>query len=78
MLKFKQGDKIVCIDNQRLYVGAKITVNKVYIVLKYEIKTVYILDDFGEEYGFFDNRFILLKEYRKQKINKICLESMIE
>jgi hypothetical protein len=72
MSKFKIGDNVVCIDNS----------NDMFIK-KYEIYTVtdinnvnvnFIeIDNYKKCHYFFD-RFISLKEYRKQKINDIFNE----
>jgi len=72
---FKVGDKVVCIDNLRN--EQTLSVGKIYTI-----------DGSSEKYGsvfvrigfqtYYQHRFIHLKEYRKQKLNKICLEKVIE
>ena len=83
--RFKPGDRIICIDNINKIDGrprAHLTINSTYIVIKcegsYERKEkVIILNDIGVDESYFEFRFILLTEYRKQKLNKICLSQEI-
>ena len=83
---FKVGDRIVCINiNGNSGNETKIrylSIGKTYVVLK--SGTVYdmtcVTDDRGTDIFsyFYSRRFLLLKEYRKKKLNKICLEKVIE
>ena len=76
---FKVGDKIVCIDDSKIC-GAdniKLTKLKVYDALEpsgcieSDLTQVYIIEDSGEKYGFYNKRFILLAEFRDKRINEI-------
>ena len=65
---FNNGDKVICINplpTPLLMIGKSYTVvwtNAEWILLE-------------NVFGIFDpEKFISLKEYRKQKINKICLK----
>ena len=76
----KIGDKIVCINNVNCLDKGRIidfTVNKIYTVTKIKLPfLVYIHDDFNWEVyceypNQFNDYFIILKELRKQKLEKI-------
>jgi len=77
---FKPGDKIVCIKNN--YGEHILTVNDTYTVRTCEdgfyvgFYYVTIVNMIGMT--FKSNRFISLKEYRKNKLKKICLNQEIE
>ena len=74
---FKPGDRVICIDINELGFdnGLLLELGKLYIVevvyppslVNHKIKLN------GIFFAYFSKRFILLKEYRKQKLNKICL-----
>ena len=86
---FRTGDKIIFIkefETENLndffhYLNSCFTLGKVYEVLEINSKSFHIqIDNSTDRYGFiFDDKinlcFITLKEYRKQKINKICLKT---
>ena len=75
---FKPGDRVICID---ISDSDNLTYKKVYTVLDVicDYKDyVDILDDNGNQNTFYKKRFISLKDYRKQKLNKICLSQEIE
>jgi len=83
---FKVGDRIVCINiNGNSGNETKIrylSIGKTYVVLK--SGTVYdmtcVTDDRGTDIFsyFYSRRFLLLKEYRKQKIQRLCLKWVIK
>jgi len=78
---FRVDDRIVCIDKSNSTGGRlNLTKGKIYIVNKLigNKNGVYIIDDDGESIGYFYTRFISLKEYRKQKIDRLCLEKEIK
>ena len=77
---FKPGEKVICIDNT--YYKDCLTINKIYIV-KFSseccdfdyINRLYIeVLDGTNVIGANSDRFISLKEIRKQKLEKICLK----
>ena len=71
-MKFNKGDVIIYIDNSKLNINAKLTLYKECEEIPIcGSKTLQILDDEGENFGIFPHRFISLKEFRKNKINKI-------
>jgi len=80
---FKPGDRIVCID-----VSEDTTTYEPYKNLKKH--NSYIIRQYGDYFNtksvklfniegvFRDSRFISIKEYRKLKLNKLCLKKEIE
>ena len=69
---YNKGDKVVCINNDN--VEDRLTLGKVYIIVlyNYNYDSVLLGDDL---YNYHYHRFISLKEYRKNKLNKIlCIE----
>jgi len=61
------GEYVVCIDNES---ANKITINKIYeVIFSTNNNMYYIIDDDGRKSNYFTDRFITLKEYRKQKIS---------
>ena len=64
---FKVGDKVVCIDDENYY---ELILYKTYTI-KIKMLNSVVLEEFNDL--IYNNRFILLTEYRKQKIKKICL-----
>ena len=75
----KPGDKIVCVDVLNKIYTYKLERYKIYILKSIEYcytseKNYFSYYKIEEEpYRYFPDRFIDLKEYRKQKLNKICL-----
>jgi len=67
---FSIGDIIVCIESFDTW-DKFLKKNQVYTVTG-NTKFVYV-DNY--KYGFCENRFILLKEFRKQKIKKMFKNS---
>jgi hypothetical protein len=69
----KKGDKLICISNrncERLF-----TIGKIYLIDKvYKTKPEYYINGCDNGYSNFGNKdcLISLKEYRKQKLEKIC------
>ena len=81
---FRIGDKVVCIDRERTGNEVKLTLNKIYDVISIQttssagfISSVVIMDDVGRERRLFQSRFVLLKEYRKQKLKRVLYENSI-
>jgi len=77
---FKAGDKLICIDNKNEY----LTMYKSYIIIygyknkisnkisnDMVIEQILIKNDKGVRGWYFINRFIGLKEYRRNKLEKI-------
>lgn len=60
------GEYVVCIDNES---ANKITINKIYEVTFSTNNNMYCVIDDGRKSNYFTDRFISLKEYRKQKIS---------
>jgi len=78
---FKSGDKVVCIN--RDYRKKFNLTNKLYNVSSFikSDKTIYqhdliILDN--ERYGHYAKYFLTLKEYRKEKLIKLCSSQVIK
>lgn len=73
----KEGDTIVCIDETDSRVG--LIKYKNYIVKTILGWDYIIIEEFNKEF-FLSKRFILLSEFRKQKINnikaRICLKKV--
>ena len=73
---FKIRDRVVCIDNSYLYDINLLQLNNIYIIediFSYDTANNYIgmiLEKYNFEFN--SNRFISLKEYRKQKLLKLC------
>ena len=75
---FKPGDRVICIDNSNI----KLSLSKIYIVkntniILFDYPGFTLENDNNENfrdrpirYNF--NRFLLLSEQRKQKLEKIC------
>ena len=74
--KFKKGDNVICLYNNTLY-GKDIfelEIGKIYTVVYCDYDTVRLSNDdhIRELIGYSAQRFVSLKEYRKQKLEKIC------
>jgi len=71
---FKPGEKLVCISNK--YEERRLILNKIYTFKECDRIKDRILDNniILEESNIIwrKDRFISLKEYRKQKLQKIC------
>ena len=68
------GDKIVCIDNSIKFNGTiinELTIDKIYTCLRLDNSWVFIKNDNGSEITYFKDRFKLLKEVRKEKLDKL-------
>ena len=74
---FEIGEKIVCINNgNHLSRGiANLTLNKTYSVVSHTPGKLFdnlcIIDDNGSYGQYMWERFISVKKYRKQKLNKV-------
>jgi len=76
------GHKIVCINNSNLSDRSKLLLNHIYTTKKTssflgkskktESKIGYRVELEGNDNYYFEYRFITLREYRKQKLNKLC------
>lgn len=81
MNNFKVGDKVVFINDKPiktseglLYLGVNYEIGKTYTVIKVNLKSNQSIK-VGSSLGFISSeRFILLSEYRKNKINNIFNE----
>jgi len=81
---FKPGDRVVCkyVDNSE-YITRYFILNEIYTITKVSKVVVYVGElafkkVWAKEHYNFDDYFITLKEYRKQKLDKICLNQEIE
>ena len=88
---YKVGEKLVCIKSTNYGKGFyDIVINNIYTITAVNIyhedgdddESIYYningqKSDFGAESKYSKN-FISMKEYRKQKLNKICLNQEIE
>jgi len=77
---FKPGDKVICIYNGEMYMKEEhknipktsLIKDKIYIITRIHINdNYYVLVNNDQQY-YYMNRFMSLKEQRKQKIQKIC------
>lgn len=72
---FKSGDKIVCIIDDNIkypYTIEKIILNKVYTFYRYSpLNKAQLSVKEHSHLLFLSENFIALKEYRKQKLEKI-------
>ena len=68
---FRIGDKVVCVNNFQS--DHCIIAGKIYTIIG--LDTMFLNIGIG---SYYRHRFISLQEYRKQKLNKICLEKVIE
>lgn len=70
---YRVGDKIVCIDNK--LAEHFLILGNVYTITDIKECFVYIKDN--DNIMWFDiyflNKFISLKEFRKRKLNRICI-----
>lgn len=70
------GDNVVCINS----IDGYLTLNRIYTILNvengYDGSIAFrIKDDNNDKHLYFPNRFVSLREYRKQKLNKIlCIK----
>lgn len=70
----KIGDKLVCVDNERCQ---GITIGKIYTVIEIDVANdPCVINDYGRGY-YIKERFISLKKYRKDKLEKLCTVSNI-
>jgi len=72
---FKRGDKVICI-NEKIRKKFNLT-ESFYLVgsVCSKLESIYSYDLIvieGERYGYNANYFLTIKEYRKQKLEKIC------
>lgn len=77
----KEGVIIICINNKehsnsQLENKTNLTEGKGYKVVRFdgydrENKTVRIINDNNRRYGYFIDRFVTQKEYRKEKLLKL-------
>ena len=78
-IMFKFGDKIICIDDKSTVPRShKIIKGEIYTFKSYSVSQNKIISLYGYDsvYDFYDEcRFLSLKVYRKQKLNKICSKS---
>jgi len=74
---FKKGDRVKCIHDDRSFgSGAFLKFGDIYTVRYVSDTNVWLENHEG---GWLRSRFELdIKYQRKQKINKICLEKVIE
>jgi hypothetical protein len=81
---FKVGDKIVCVDDSIIlrmdgsFRHSYLTKGKVYVLRSVlteneKIANLYVDSDIELRVGYSPKRFVTFVEYRKLKLNKICL-----
>ena len=71
---FVVNEKLVCIDNQH---SESLIVGKVYTVKSFYSSVgdiVFVTLEESNHRQFYQKRFISLKEYRKRKIESLCLQ----
>jgi hypothetical protein len=73
---FKPGDRVVCININNNYIN-NVVIGKTYTVVGFFKASGYVIVKDDEEIYDFDC-FISLQEYRKQKLEKLCLSQEIE
>jgi hypothetical protein len=76
-MKIKVGDIVKCIDNE--YYTQDLTLSKRYKVLKITDILIFVTNDYGRKYGFYNRRFILEKEkiVKPFGIVKFCKEMYV-
>lgn len=62
----KKGDNVICIDNGKI---KNLKLNKTYTIRYVDVLTVSLQEIKNSHYKF--DRFILLSENRKNKLNKL-------
>ncbi len=68
---FKTGDKVVCI-NSVVYNDVNLVLHNTYVICEtFNFNGVNIIVD-GRKIALSGDRFKLLSDFRKQKIEKIC------
>jgi len=74
---FKPGDKVVCVSNKLVHDIIKLPLNVIFTV-----DSVLTFNDItlmeSNIIPFDSNRFVSLKEYRKLKLEKLCLNQEIK
>lgn len=83
---FREGDKVVCIDNSARYMDMRnyMGVNPLKLYTTYTVdKVIYGEHDYNNQVVvgntcFNVNRFISITDYRKRKLEKICFELKIK
>jgi len=72
---FKVGDKVVCVDNYSkdyIYLHNYLKLYKIYTITYVGENSVFVNVNEQDCDHLRPDRFVLLTDYRKQKINKIC------
>ena len=68
----KAGDKVICIDKDFLsHRRYSITNGNIYTVESPSLTSIMIVNDKGVRVRLYRERFILLSEYREDKLNEI-------
>ena len=72
----KKGDRVICIDNNISTTRIlDLTLGKIYTIFDFgksmNEKIIYIIDDSGTNYGYYEKRFITLSEQRRLKLEKL-------
>jgi hypothetical protein len=66
-MKFKKGDKVVCIDSRMF----DLILNKIYIISRVSKDKEYISITDDGKIGYRIHRFKLLSEFRKEKLKQL-------
>lgn len=69
----KVGDRVICINVDLTTISTNLTLGRTYTIIsmnKYA-DVIYIIDDSGNESGYYDYRFTNLVENRRLKLEKL-------
>lgn len=75
--KYKKGDVVICTNNEflshsSLGESTDLTIGKEYTIIRVgDEDTIRIMNDNNKNFGYYIERFMTLKEYRKAKLKKI-------
>jgi hypothetical protein len=78
MNKFRKGDTVVCINNEKY--ESFLTLNKVYKIFSYDrlesgLETysdyIKVLNDNNTFYYYLEERFLMLSEWRDKQLNEL-------
>lgn len=75
---FKPGDKVICVNS---FLSTGLTINKTYIVIDSFLPKwteIVVQNDDGKFLVYDTFLFISIREYRKLKLDKLCLSQEIK
>jgi len=60
----KKGDKVRCVNSSPRGFSVPLTKDKLYIVTGINLDSIYVIDDNGNNGGYYIDRFELAEEYK--------------